>query len=218
MKNKKVLYMILALFVLTAGGIGGYFWYQGQHYVTTEDARINGDMYRVMPRISGKLTTLDVQDGDFVNKNSIVGKQETKNLSASMLEHATLRAPISGIVVKTLAKEGEVLAPGQPVAMIVDPNNLYVSANIEENNLNKVKVGQKVDITVDALPSVKLTGTVRKIGNATNSMLSALPAINTSGNFTKVTQRIPIEIELDEEAKSYDLFPGLNVVIRIHIK
>lgn len=219
MKNKKILIIILALFVIAGGGIGGYFWYQGQNYVSTDDARINGDIYRVMPRIPGKLTSLEVEDGDFINQDSIIGKQETKSLSSSQLELATLRAPISGVVIKTLAKEGEVLAPGQPVAMVVDPSNLYVSANIEETDLKKVRIGETVDITVDAYPDLTLTGTVREIGDSTNSMLSALPAMNTSGNFTKVTQRLPIEIEIaGDEASSYNLSPGLNTTIRIHIK
>ncbi|MCK9911827.1 hypothetical protein MXD81_21915, partial [Microbacteriaceae bacterium K1510] len=79
----------------------------------TEDARVAGDIYRVMPRISGKLTSLKIAEGDNVVADQIVGQQDTLNLANNMLDNATLRAPITGTVIKTLAKEGEVVAPGQ---------------------------------------------------------------------------------------------------------
>ncbi|GAB7389218.1 efflux RND transporter periplasmic adaptor subunit [Bacillaceae bacterium] len=217
MMKKGLLYVILCLFVLTGAGVGGYYWYQETHYVSTEDARIAGDIYRVMPEIAGKIVSLEIDDGERVKAEQIVGQLDNSKLPADQLDRAMLRAPVSGIVIKTLAKEGEVVAPGQPVAMIVDPRHLYVSANIEETDIAKVKVGQEVDITVDAYPDLRLKGIVRKIGEATASTFSLLPPLNTSGNFTKVTQRIPVEVELLGDPAEYHLSPGLNTEIRIHI-
>ncbi|WP_035300612.1 HlyD family secretion protein [Brevibacillus thermoruber] len=217
MKRKLVLYIILLLMVAGGGGIGYYYWYQGSHYVTTEDARVAGDIYRVMPRIAGKLTMLKIHEGDVVVADQIVGQQDTTNLTTSLLENAVLRTPITGTVIKTLAKEGEVVSPGQAVAMVVDEKNLYISANVEETELGRLKLGQKVDIALDAYPGKLLTGHLIEIGQATNSTFALLPAVNTSGNFTKVTQRIPIKVAIDSTAGIH-LTPGLNAEIKVHVK
>ncbi|ADG07779.1 efflux RND transporter periplasmic adaptor subunit [Kyrpidia tusciae] len=217
MKRKIILIILVIAIVVGGGGIGAYYWYQASHYVTTDDARIDGDIYRVMPRTSGKLTSLNIREGDYVVADQIVGQQDVSNLPNSLLDNALLRAPASGTVIKTLAKVGEVVSPGQPVALIVNKKNLYVEANIEETNLGKIRLGEPVDFTVDSFPGLRFTGRVMDIGQATNSTFSAIPALNTSGNFTKVTQRIPIKISIDDQHGA-DLSPGMSAEIRIHIK
>jgi multidrug resistance efflux pump len=217
MKSKRVLYLVLILMFLGGGGIGYSYWYHVSNYVETEDARVAGDIYRVMPRISGKITSLQIREGDTVMANQILGQLDSSNLSTGMLDHAVLRAPISGTVIKTMAKEGEVVAPGQPVAMIVNKENLYISANIEETDRNRVRIGQKVECTVDAFSGYTFPGKVTEIGEATASTFSLLPEMNTSGNFTKVTQRIPIKIAIDNQ-QGLDLSPGMSAVIKIHVK
>lgn len=216
MKRKAILIIILAVMVLAGGGIGYYYWYEAANYINTEDARVSADIYRVMPQVPGKLTALSIKEGDYVVADQIVGQQDITNLSNNMLDHAVLRAPIEGTVIKTQAKVGEVVAPGQAVAMIVNKQNLYVSANIEETKLNKVKPGQYVEFTVDTFPGQTFSGKVKEIGEATASTFSLLPASNTSGNFTKVTQRVPVKISIDQS--SVPVSPGMSAVIKIHLK
>jgi multidrug resistance efflux pump len=217
MKRKKVLYLVLALMVLGGAGIGGYYWYQGEHYVKTEDARVTGDIYRIMPRMTGKITSLAIADGDPVVSDQIVGQLDPANLPTNQLDNSTLRSPISGTVIKTLAKVGEIVSPGQTVAMVVDESKLYITANIEETEIGRIHVGQKVEIRVDAFPKKRLLGHVSEIGKATNSTFSLLPAMNTSGNFTKVTQRIPVKIAIDQQ-EGVDLSTGMNAFIKIEVK
>jgi len=217
MKRKLVLYVILLLFVASGGSIGYYYWYQGEHYVTTEDARISADIYRVMPKMTGKLIELSIKEGDIVVADQVVGQQDPGNLPTAMLESSLLRAPISGKVIKTNARVGEVVSTGQTVAMVIDESDMYVSANIEETEIGRLKLGQTVDITVDAFPGKTLRGHLIEIGQATNSMFSLLPSVNTSGNFTKVTQRIPIKVAIDDTA-GLSLSAGLNVEIKVHVK
>ncbi|RNB80119.1 HlyD family secretion protein [Brevibacillus fluminis] len=217
MKKKGSLYVILILMVLVCGGVGGYYWYQGANYISTEDARLTGDIYRVMPKMSGKLMQLNVQEGDSVIADQPVGQVDSSNLATNLLDNAVLRAPITGKVIKTQAKVGEVVAAGQPIAMVVDKNSLYLSANIEETNLSRLHVGEVVDFTVDAFPGNHFTGKLSEIGEATNSTFSLLPATSTSGNFTKVTQRIPIKIAIDS-TNGIELSPGMSAVIKIHVK
>ncbi len=160
---------------------------------------------------------MQMKEGDTVIANQILGRLDSSNLSAGLLDHAVLRAPISGTVLKTMAKEGEVVVPGQPVAMIVNKDHLYISANIEETDLNRVHIGQKVECTVDTFPGYTLHGKVIEIGEATASTFSLLPEVNTSGDFTKVTQQIPIKIAIDNQ-QGLDLSPGMSAVIKIHVK
>jgi len=98
---------------------------------------------------------------------------------------------------------------------MADMKNLYVSANIEETDINRIKLGARVDITLDTIEGESIQGKVRKIGQASNSVFSAIPATNTSGNFNKVTQRIPIEIALNVP-DGLTLIPGTNVEIKIY--
>lgn len=217
MDRKTVLKVIIGAAVVVGGAGGGYFWYQGSNYISTEDARLAGDIYKVMPRITGKVTSLQIQEGDHVLSDQLIGQQDSNNLPTSSLDQAALRSPIEGTIIKTLVKEGEVASPGQTVAMVVDLEQLYVSANIEETDIHKVQVGQKVEIRVDTYSGTVLSGTVAEIGKATASTFSLLPATNTSGNFTKVTQRIPVKIAIEDQ-RGLDLAPGMSAVIKIHLK
>jgi multidrug resistance efflux pump len=93
-------------------------------------------------------------------------------------------------------------------------NNLVVTANIDETKIQDVKVGDVVDVYVDAFPGTTLNGNVKSIGLATASTFSLLPTSNTNANFTKVTQVIPVTIKLNNIPGG--LVPGMNVSVRIH--
>lgn len=216
MKRKLVLTILLAAMVISGGGVGYYYWYQGAHYIKTEDAHIQADQYKVMPQISGEITRIDVQEGDTLQKNEAIAQQDTSNMDPSMIDKSIVRAPISGDVIKVFSKEHETAAPGQTVALMANMDEVYVSANIEETEITKVKEGQVVEISIDTLDGKVIAGKVRKIGEAANSVFSLIPATNTSGNFNKVKQRIPIEIAINKP-EDLKLIPGTNVEIKIHI-
>ncbi|SDN38957.1 Barrel-sandwich domain of CusB or HlyD membrane-fusion [Paenibacillus sp. yr247] len=217
MKRKLVLIIILAVMVISGATIGGYYWYQDANYIATDNARLSGDIYRVMPRIAGKINTLGIKVGDTVVADQIVGQQDITNLSNSLLDQATLRTPIGGTVIQTAAKVGEVVAPGQSVAMIVDKSALFVSADIDETKIQMVHIGQLVTFSVDTYSGTEFQGKVTEIGQATASTFSLLPTTSSSGNFTKVTQRLNVKISIDDH-RGLDLAPGMNASIKIHIK
>lgn len=213
--KKNVVKIVLAIMVAVLGATGYYYWYEGAHYVSTEDAKVAGDLYRVGPQISGKLVEFRVNEGDQVVKGQIVGRQEMLNQPDSAIDTSVLRAPIGGVVIKKQANIGEVVAPGQTLAMVVDPKQLYISANIEETKLYRVQLGQKVDVTIDQFGDQIFTGQVSSIGQAANSAFSLLPS-STSGNFTKVIQKIPVKILVTDLKEN--LLPGTNAVVKIHLK
>jgi membrane fusion protein (multidrug efflux system) len=132
------------------------------------------------------------------------------------LDHTTVSSPIDGVVAKKLANIGEVIKPGQTIAVIVDLNHLWVEANLEETKLEHVRLGQTVDVKVDAYPGTTFTGRVVNIGAAAASEFALIPENRSAGNFTKVTQRIPIKIEVTNPP--YQLRPGMMVVVGIDIR
>ncbi|WP_407306940.1 HlyD family secretion protein [Desulfosporosinus sp. SB140] len=214
-KRKKIIYLILTVMVIAFAGIGGYYWYQNTYYVSTDDATVEGDIANVSPQISGKLLELNIEEGDTVVKDQIIGRQGLSDPQETNIDQTVLRAPINGIVIKKQGMIGEIVSPGQTVAMIVDPSKLYITANLEETKLGKVKQGQKVDITIDQFGNKVFTGKVKYVGQASNATFALLPT-STSGTFTKVVQRIPVKIEFDKVDTS--LLPGTNAVVNIHIK
>jgi multidrug resistance efflux pump len=132
------------------------------------------------------------------------------------LDHTTVTSPIDGVVAKKVANIGEVIKVGQTIAVIVDLNNIWVEANLEETKVEHVRLGQTVDVKVDAYPRTKFTGRVVNIGAAAASEFALIPENRSAGNFTKVTQRIPIKIEVINPA--YQLRPGMMVIVGIDIR
>ena len=132
-----------------------------------------------------------------------------------LVEEHSLLSPISGVVSKTFVLPGEYVRPGQRIALIHDPEKIWVEANIRETEIRRLRVGQRVDITADAYPNESIVGEVARLGQATTGEFALLPAPNPSGNFTKVTQRLPVRITLAENA--HLLKPGMLVEVDIHV-
>lgn len=214
-KRKTLIIGILMVMVVALGGIVYYYWYQNTNYVSTEDARVSVDFVSVTPQISGKLLELNVDEGDRVTKNEILASQDMNGLPDTSVEQSLVRSPINGVVIKKQGTVGELLSPGQTLITLMDPSKIYITANIEETKLGKVKVGQLVEITIDQYSSKKFTGKVKSIGEVSNSALSLLSS-STSGTFTKVVQRVSIKIELDDFDSK--ILPGTNAVVKIHVK
>jgi len=132
--------------------------------------------------------------------------QAEKNLS-----YAKIVAPISGIVAKKSIAIGDHVAPGQLVIAISQVEDLYVTANFRETQLEMMRTGQPATVHVDSL-DVDLHGSVESIGGATGSKLSILPPENASGNYVKVVQRIPVRIKIDPGQSGLDrLRIGMSV-------
>ncbi|TEB09732.1 HlyD family secretion protein [Pelotomaculum propionicicum] len=218
MKKKAILYVVLAAMIFSLSGVTLYYWYKNSHYVDTEDARVDGTIVKISPQIPGRISEIYVAEGDYVKEGAIIARQVDYQLTGGLnLDLAVVKSPISGTVIKKIGNVGEIGTPGSPVVMVADLKSLYITANIEETELYKVKPGQNVDFTIDSIPGVDFSGQVISIGEATVSTFSLLPSQNTSGNFTKVVQRVPVKIGI----KSYQgqrLLPGMNAVVRIYIK
>jgi membrane fusion protein (multidrug efflux system) len=131
----------------------------------------------------------------------------------ALLSYRTIQAPKAGVVDRVFVEEGEFLGEGRRVLMLHDPEDTWVEANIKETQVRRLRVGQRVAIDVDAYPDDKFVGRVAKIGAAATSSFALLPTPNPSGNFTKVTQRIPVKIMFEQRPRP--LAPGMMVEVEI---
>jgi len=127
-----------------------------------------------------------------------------------------IASPADGKVVMTFVRKGEHVSPGQRIAMFHDPNEIWVEANVKETDIGLLKPGMKADIRVDAYPGKVFGGEVFRTGQAATNKFALLPDPNPSGNFTKITQRLPVRIVLTE--KDHALRPGMMVEVDIALR
>jgi membrane fusion protein (multidrug efflux system) len=130
-------------------------------------------------------------------------------------EDRVIRSPVNGVVDRVFVEKGEYVTPGQRIALIHDPSEIWIEANIKETEIRKVKIGQSVEISVDAYPDTKFNGTVKSIGDSATSEFALLPTPNPSGNFTKITQRLPVRVKIDQQGRKFR--PGMMVVVKINV-
>lgn len=138
------------------------------------------------------------------------------------LQNGVIVSPMDGVISKRWVLTGDVVQPGQPIYTIYDTKNIWITAQLEETKISSIKPGDYVEIDVDAYPDEKFYGKVFQIGSNTASQFSLIPPNNASGNFTKVTQRVPVKISIDGLTKDSKtpqgklaLLPGMSVEVRI---
>ena len=134
----------------------------------------------------------------------------------SNLDYTRIVAPSDGVVGERKVRPGQMVNPGTQVISLVE-DDVWVEANYRETQLTHVAVGDTAEIRVDTFPGVVLHGKVSSLSPASGSQFSLLPPDNATGNFTKVTQRIPVRITLDPDGRlTGRLRPGMSVVATIH--
>lgn len=133
--------------------------------------------------------------------------------------YAIITAPEDGVLSKIFVQPGQFVAAGQSLFSVVLNTTPWVVANFKETQLDKMKLGQKVTIHIDAYPGKGIEGKITSFAPATGSKFALLPADNASGNFVKVVQRLPVKIEFDSpnEELVKQLRPGMNVLVDVHL-
>lgn len=131
-----------------------------------------------------------------------------------MLDNLTVVSPVDGTVAVKSANSGEVVSAGQSILTITNLSDVWMSARIEETKIGRIRAGQPVEYTIDGYGSRKFTGIVYEVGSAANSVFALIPTENSSGNFTKVTQRIPVKITLPQDS-GFIFRPGMSAYIKI---
>ena len=135
------------------------------------------------------------------------------------LSFTVIRTPVDGVFGNRAVQTGDFVQTGQRLASLVPLNDVYIDANFKETQLARLAVGQKVAISVDAVPEHAIEGTVASVAPASGAVFSLLPPDNATGNFTKIVQRLPVRIEVPAEvARQHLLRPGMSVVVSVNTK
>jgi multidrug resistance efflux pump len=230
-KRKRLLLLIpILLVVLGAAGVIGYrYWYSSTYFIATDNASITGDLVQVGSLNAGRIVATRVDVGRPVQAGQEIavvampqeigstaqGVGPKIGVTGTTDTLVSVYAPLTGVVAARMGYVGGTVAAGQPIYALIDPSQVWVRANVEESSAWRVEVGQAVDAHVDAL-NRDFVGRVDAITPASAATFSLLPSNNASGNFTKVTQYVPVKIVVDSRGVVLPL--GTSVEVRIHVR
>ena len=169
---------------------------------------------------SARATSLEtrVREGQFAAAQAAAAQAAATLEDASLqLSYTMIKAPVSGRVGKKSVEIGQRVQIGQPLMAVVE-DQPWVVANFKETQLEKMRAGQSVDVEIDTFPKHKFHGHVDSIAPGSGNEFALLPPDNATGNFTKIVQRIPVKIVLDQDSvRGYEnlLSPGMSSVVTV---
>jgi multidrug resistance efflux pump len=208
--TRMVILNVVLLVILVGGAVAGYYFYNRSiNYLSTDNAHIDGQQVVIGSAVAGRLSTWTGDVGKKFAAGDRVGTVSTANGAVD------ITMPQPGTIVQQSVVVNTLVPVGIPLAYAYDLDRLWVTANIRETDVNAVKVGQVVDVYVDAFAGTTLSGKVDRVGLATAGLFSLMPTSNATGNYTKVTQVIPLVITLDGY-RGLGLVPGMSATVRIH--
>lgn len=149
---------------------------------------------------------------------AVLQAQAAVEQARTALERTVIRAPSAGVVGARGVRPGQYVRPGGQLLSIVPLTDTYVVANFKETQLDRLRLGQAVEITADAFPGRAIRGRIDSFAPATGSEFALIPVENATGNFTKITQRVPVRILVDRSGEGAALRPGLSVEVRVDLK
>lgn len=139
-----------------------------------------------------------------------------RDKAAYQLGQTTVHAPADGVIAQASSfKTGQYVAAGSPLFSLVETGDTWIEANFKETQLTNMRVGQTAEVTLDTFPGRPLTATIDSIGAGTGAEFSLLPAQNATGNWVKVTQRIPVRLKVDEADAEALLRTGMSAVVSV---
>ena len=167
---------------------------------------------------TAQLSTSETESQLAISDAQIKAAEAGLNRAKLNLQYSVITAPEDGIMGRRTITAGQFIQPGQQIAALVQDNTKWVEANMLETQMKLVNIGDVITFNVDAMGNAKFEGKVTSISAATGSQYSAIPTDNSSGNFVKVQQRIPVKIEFTENNDAELLKKvrvGMNVVMTL---
>ena len=215
------------ILLLIAAGVGYSMYRETARYVSTDNAQLYGQPVPVGSMNAGRVASVNVLVGSTVHRNDVLASVELPSQTGTaqngqprlgFLGSADTRvdvnSPIDGVVIATPVGVGASVAPGQAIVSLVDPRRLWVNANIEETEVERVRIGQPVEVHVDVL-NADVPGRVAAITPASASTFSLLPTNTSSGNFTKIVQLVPVRVSVNLGDRPALLGTSAEVRIRV---
>ncbi len=225
----RTLIALAAVAILVAAALFGYrLWYNSVHFVSTNNAHVTTALVQAGSINAGRIIRMNVDVGLPVSQGqviavvdipTVISKSDTTDTSKLGFRDVQdqlvdVVAPISGVVAARWARVGDTIPEGQSIVTLMDPKQAWITANIDERDIGRVRSGQFVEVHVDSLGQT-LAGRVDTVSPVTAATFSLLPSRNTSGNFNKVSQLVPVKIVLEDNYAP--LIPGSSVEVKIHV-
>lgn len=204
--------VIGGLTLLIALAFLAYYVVNTRTYVTTDNAQVDGNQISIIAPATGTLIDWDATQGTTMMSYQQVGRIAIQNGYSQ--PQLVIRAPADGTIAVNDAVSGSYVVAGTQLAIAYDSSGVFVTARVDETQIDTVHPGAAVKISVDAFPGAHLTGQVAEVKTGAAGVFSVFPQANTSGNFQKVTQVIPVKITIDD-LQGLALVPGMNVTVRI---
>jgi len=162
---------------------------------------------------------VNAQAGVRLAQARLSAAQALRDNAQLQLSYTKVTAPVAGIISRKQIEVGQLVQAGQPLLTIVSDTGVWVTANFKETQLGDIKVGQPVELEIDAYGGLKVEGRVASVSAATGAKFALLPPDNATGNFTKVVQRVPVRIEVTKGIdKDHPLRPGMSVFAHVATK
>lgn len=227
---KMLIILSMLALIIVGGSLFGYrSWYNSSYFVSTDNAKVVADLVKVGSLNAGRILRMEVDLGSPVTEGqliaivdipAVISKSDTTNTAKLGFrdvqdQFVEVLAPRSGVVAARWAKAGDTVPAGQPIITLMDAREVWVVANIDEGKIDKVRLGQLVDVRVDTLGRT-VSGTVANISPVTAATFSLLPSQSSSSNFNKVSQLVPVKVVFSEAI--LQLIPGSSVGVKIRIR
>ncbi|MDN6159859.1 MAG: HlyD family efflux transporter periplasmic adaptor subunit [Staphylococcus equorum] len=212
--KKMVLINVITIVVLVIIGVVGFHFYnQATGFVSTDNAKVDGEQIKVSAPSAGEIKSFDVKNNEKLSKGDKVAEIAAKGEDGQS-QNMDIKMPQDGTIVKTDGMEGSMAQAGTPIAYAYNLDDSYITANVDEKDIADVEKGKDVNITLDG-EDAELKGKVEEVGKATASSFSMMPSTNSDGNYTKVSQVVPVKISLDSKP-SNNVVPEMNAEVKIH--
>lgn len=151
---------------------------------------------------------------------AILRAEAAVDMARLNLSYTVITAPADGCIGRRTIEEGQLVNPGQTITTIIPDTRKWIVANFKETQMARIRCGQRVEISIDAIPDKTFSGTVTAISSATGSKYSMVPTDNSAGNFVKIQQRIPVRIDFDKKLSTEDnrrMAAGMMCEIKVNV-
>jgi multidrug resistance efflux pump len=212
----KILMIVLAVIILaeTTAFLGTYFLYS-RYYVVTDNAIVDGDAININAPASGTIRRWIGTEGLAMRQGQYLGR--VVPTGGGPRPQFVVKAPANATVGINDVVDGVNVAAGQTLAVAYDPRNVWITARVDESAISRVRVGQPVDITIDAFSEIPMTGVVTLIEASTAGQFSVYPSTDTDPtNVQKVNQYVAVRI-VPTYTGGQRLLPGMNAAVHIHM-
>ena len=197
-------------------------WYPKARLEQADAAKrsANAQLTQADASITAQRSQLSSAEAAAISAAAKIEAAQAKVAGAQLeLDRTKIHAPMNGVVTKKDVVEGQILSPGRVALSIVSSDDVWVIANFKETQITDMRPGQCVNVHVDALPSLHVTGKIQSLSPSTGATFSLVPQDTATGNFTKIVQRVPVKIVLDKEALASGLLrSGLQVTATVSTK